>query len=75
MTITIESTHRLVECQGGIQCRVWEGKTSTGIRVYALIPRIGVHNDDDHSQFERELVEQARPSAEACEVFPLRMIL
>jgi len=71
--ITIESTSRIVNANG-IDCRVWEGQTDSGIAIQALIPRIAALRDSDLSQFEAELQEQRAPSA-AVEAFPLRMVL
>ncbi len=73
MTITIESTTKIVELNG-IQCRIWEGQTSSGIAVHCYIPRVAVRNDLDQSQFEAELVECRKPSFEI-EAIPLRMII
>ena len=74
MTVTLDSTSSVVECNG-VKCRVWEGTTAKGVRVFALIPRIAAHKDDDLAEFARELEEQIPPSVEALRVFPLRMIL
>lgn len=73
MKITLESTTRIVNASG-VDCRVWEGKTESGIEVQALIPRIAAFKDSDLTQFEAELQEQRAPSA-AVEAFPLRMVL
>jgi hypothetical protein len=53
MNINLRSTTRIVEANG-IQCRVWEGTTGTGLEVFALIPRIACH-DETHVAFELEL--------------------
>lgn len=73
MKVTLESTTKIVKANG-IDCRVWEGMTVSGIKVQALIPRIAVLASDDLSQFEAELKECKPPTAEA-QAFPLRMIL
>lgn len=73
MKITIESTTKIVKASG-IDCRVWEGETSSGVKVEVLIPRIAVPNGQDTAQFERELQECRAPSPDV-EAFPLRMIL
>lgn len=75
MKVQLESTTHIVTLDNGIQCRVWEGQTDSGIRVQALIPRIAAHKDEDLSQFERELQEQKPPTAAAIDCFPLRMVL
>jgi hypothetical protein len=73
MKVTIESTTKIVKASG-IDCRVWEGKTEKGIEITCLIPRIAVKDGQDLASFERELQEQAAPSA-TIEAWPLRMIL
>jgi hypothetical protein len=73
--ITIENTSHIVTLNDGIPCRVWEGETSTGIKVQCLIPRIAVKNGQDTTQFEAELIEQKPPSADALQCFPLRTII
>lgn len=72
MKITLESTSQIVRLDG-IECRVWEGTTASGIAVTAFIPRIAVLRDADASEFERELVEQRQPSPG--DEWPLRMVL
>lgn len=74
MKVQLESTTAIVELNG-VKCRVWEGQTSNGVKVHALIPRIAAHKDQDLSEFERELEEQAAPSLEVSHAFPLRMLI
>jgi len=82
MKITIESTSQIIMIRtaggpgkGEIPARVWEGQTDSGIPVLCLIPRITVKDDQDASQFERELIECRPPSADVSQAFPLRLIL
>lgn len=56
MKITLESTSEITKVNG-IPARIWEGKTESGIPVFALIAKVGVHADEDVSQFEKELKE------------------
>lgn len=74
MKITIESTSKIVELNGNTPARVWEGTTESGIPVHCFIARVAVQEDQNCSQFERELQEQRAPSA-VVEAIPLRMIL
>ncbi len=77
MIVTLESTTkivRLVVDGREVPARVWEGTTSSGIPCHAYITRIAVAPDQDAAEFERELVEQRRPSP-AIEAIPLRLIL
>jgi len=71
--ITLESTSQLSTING-VPARVWEGQTDSGIAVIAWVSRIAVREDQDQSQFLKELAEQRPPSADA-QSFPLRMIL
>ncbi len=73
MKITIESTTKVVSLNG-IDCRVWEGETDRGVKIHCFIPRIGVKDDQDLSQFEAELKEQRAPSVEAAAI-PWRMTI
>ena len=73
MKIAIESTTKIVHLNG-VPARIWEGQTDSGIPIHCFITRVAVHNDLDHTQFERELQEQRKPSTDV-EALPLRMIL
>jgi hypothetical protein len=73
MKITIESTTKLVEING-LPARVWEGQTESGVALTCFINLIEVRDDQDLSQFNRELTEQRAPSA-AVKSLPLKMIL
>jgi hypothetical protein len=73
MRIQIESTTEIVTVNG-VEARMWEGATESGVPVIVWIPRIAVRDDQDTRQFEAELQECRVPSAEV-ESFPLRMIL
>ena len=78
MKITLESTTKIVtintEGPKDVQCRVWEGKTDSGIEVQCLIVRVAALKTDDLSQFEKELTECKAPSPDV-QAFPLRMII
>lgn len=82
MTITVTSTDKIVTLEPRalgelVQCRVWEGKTESGIPIHVFIPRVAVEeglSPGDYQQFEVELLEQAKPSA-AIVAIPLRLIL
>jgi hypothetical protein len=77
MTITIESTDKIVKLVEGvssIHCRVWEGQTVSGVKVHCFIPRIAAKDDQDLTQFEKELQEK-RPASAEIRAIPLRLIL
>lgn len=70
MKITLESTSQVVHVDG-VEARVWEGKTESGIPLTAFITRVAVAVEDDCRQFEDELKSQRAPTV----YWPLRMVL
>jgi hypothetical protein len=60
MKITIESTDTETEVDG-VLCRIWAGVTESGTECVVFVHRIAVHNDEDQSEFERELRENPAP--------------
>jgi hypothetical protein len=75
MTITVHSTDQIIQIEKAgvsVPARVWEGKTDSGIAVSLLVTRIAAGKNEDLSQFERELQEQAIPEINC---WPLRIIL
>ena len=82
MKIHIESTTKIVQLktQSGavVPARIWEGHTASGTPVHCFVTRICPTLTDQEDQrfeeFERELLEQAKPSVEV-EAIPLRLIL
>ena len=73
MKIEIESTEKIVELNG-VQTRVWDGKTDSGIPVHCFMVRISPQTHENIEQFEKELKEQKAPSADILS-YPLRMVL
>jgi hypothetical protein len=73
MKAQLESTSKIVTVNG-VEARVWEGHTESGIAFHALIVRVGVEKTSDCSQFEAELKETRSPSPEVA-AYPARMIL
>jgi len=77
MKVILESTTKcvtLVVDGHEVPARIWEGKTERGVRCHAYITLIAVRDGDDAAEFERDLREQRRPSAEIGAI-PLRLIL
>lgn len=80
MKITISPTSKIVTCKpgmldNGIQARIWEGETESGIKVHCLITRIAIDKDEPrHEEFSRELQQVQAPSA-AAEAISTRLIL
>lgn len=87
MKITIESTDKItsLEVRDGMHgllmpARIWEGHTESGIPVHCFITRIAPtvedkpENAEKFREFEAELKEQRKPSAEIAAI-PLRLIL
>lgn len=70
MEIIIKSTDQLTTIDG-VPVRYWEGVTAGGVKCKVFIHRIAVHNNDDSSQFDKELKEQMQPGRH----LPLSMIL
>jgi hypothetical protein len=73
MRVTLESTSKVVMLNGEA-CRVWEGKTDSGIPCHAFIVRICVDREADASDFERDLKE-CRPASPEIEAIPARLVL
>ena len=73
MKITLESTSHIVS-MNGVQARVWEGRTDSGIPVHCYVIRLAVAGEHDQSQFQRELQQHKPPSPEVAEI-PLRLII
>jgi hypothetical protein len=74
MQLKLEQTDRIVTVNG-IPARVWEGVTGKGVAVTALITRIAVHNSEDASELEAELLEQRPATVLAKEAFSARLVL
>jgi len=83
MKITITSTTKLVhmtdQAGQGMQARIWEGATDTGIPVICYIPRILPLIPEPlppavAEQFAKELQECRTPCAEI-QAIPLRLII
>ena len=77
MKVTLESTDLCVElvihgCR--IPARIWEGRTAGGIKCHAYITRIAVQDQDDATEFEKDL-EQCQPPSPDVTGIPPRLIL
>lgn len=76
MKITVESTEKIVTLNG-VPTRVWEGISERGVKIHCFIARVAVAEgrpSKEYEQFERDLKEQAKASAEV-EAIPMRLIL
>jgi hypothetical protein len=67
--IVLKNTDRIIDVNG-IQSRLWEGKTESGIPVHCLIVRIAVNKEADQSEFEKELLYRDPPSPASDAAFP-----
>lgn len=56
MKIAVTSTDEIVEVDG-VQARIWQGHTESGVPVLAFIVRVAVPVDAPQADFERELRE------------------
>jgi len=64
MEITIKNTSKIIMING-IEARVWEGETKSGIKVHAYIPRIAIDKEETNiEEFKQELEECEPPCAE-----------
>lgn len=76
MKIIIENTTKIVHFNG-LESRVWEGHTESGIKVHAYITRVAISREEPeevHDFFRSELQQQKAPSPEV-HAIPLRLIL
>jgi hypothetical protein len=76
MKITIESTTKKVLVDG-VEARIWEGLTDSGVPIHCYVTRIAVHMNTpiaEIARFERELQEHRAPSADV-QAIPLRLII
>lgn len=73
MKITVESTTKIVQLNG-VEARVWEGSTESGIPIHVFITRIASHLDNDNSQFEQELKECKIPSSDV-QAYAYRLLI
>jgi hypothetical protein len=75
--VTLESTTKIVRLivdGREVPARIWEGHTEAGIACHAYITRIAVDPNDDAAEFQRELLEQRKPTP-AIEAIPTRLII
>jgi hypothetical protein len=78
MKVTLHSTSKIVELvvdgNKRIPARIWEGETAGGVKCHAYIVRIAAADNQDLSEFERELQAHKPPTAEVNGI-PLRLII
>jgi hypothetical protein len=60
MRVTVEPTD-MVTVMDGMNVRFWTGTTESGIQITLAVRSVIVHEDEDCSQFERELTIQLPP--------------
>jgi len=70
MKVQMEVTDKITIIDG-VKVRLWEGVTEGGTKCKVFVHRIAVRNNDDCTQFEKELKEQM-PSGR---IIDLRQIL
>lgn len=56
MKMTLESTEQITEING-VKCRVWEGTSERGTKLFAFVAKIAVENGQDNSELVRDLQE------------------
>ena len=63
MIVHLENTSKVVELviNGvAVPARIWEGVTGNGVLCHAFIARIAVNNNDDDTEFKRDLERTSR---------------
>ncbi len=73
MEITLRPTTKIVTVNG-VEARIWEGWTSTGIRLDAYITRVRVSLLLDQAEFEKELLSASAPSPDVRDIPPTLLI-
>lgn len=73
MEIILRQTTKIVELNG-IQARIWEGHTASGITVHAYITRIAVADSERQEEFEAELTAMRAPTPDI-RAIPLRLLI
>jgi hypothetical protein len=59
MKLTIESTTEITEVQG-CPCRMWEGKTEAGVRLWVFVALISASADAATAELDQELTQLLR---------------
>ncbi len=62
MNLTIKSTSTFTELEGK-RCRLWEGKTDAGTRVWVFVALISASAADDTAQLDEELTQLLQEEA------------
>jgi len=58
MKLSLENTEHVVTIDG-VTCRIWQGKSASGIEAVAFIHKIVPATEGDRAEFDRELLECA----------------
>lgn len=72
MKVTIQSTDRKIKIDG-VEARVWEGISDTGIPVSLLVANIAVYNDTQYAereQFTAEMQSHEPQTTRAAALWP-----
>jgi hypothetical protein len=56
MNLSIHSTSTFTELEGK-RCRLWEGKTDAGTRLWVFVALISVSAADDTAELDQELTQ------------------
>jgi hypothetical protein len=74
MEIQLRSTD-IVKIINGVECRIWEGVTTSNIPILAFVARIGVEIDHDQTEFLAELKETRTPTVDADSSYSFRLLI
>ena len=74
MEIQMRSTN-VIKKIDGIEMRIWEGVTRSGVPIVAMIARIAVKLDEDQTEFLVELIEASPPNVGPGDFYDFRTLI
>jgi hypothetical protein len=74
MEIQLRSTSVIREIDG-IQMRMWQGVTRSGVPIMAMVARIAVKLEEDQTEFLAELSETCPPTVSGDTFYDFRTLI
>ncbi len=74
MDIQLRSTN-VIKKIDGIEMRIWEGVTRSGVPIVAMVARIAVKMDEDQTEFLKELRETSPPNVSSDTFYDFRTLI
>lgn len=74
MEIQLRSTS-VIKKIDGVEMRMWEGVTRSGVPILALVARIAVKMEEDQTEFLRELQETSPPTVGSDTFYDFRTLI